>query len=203
MAPGRVECKTLPSPATGEGACHETAPMRLLGFRYQRTMARPVSVAGPGFITGAATRVRFLPAPADAGVSFVRTDRPTLPPIPAHVEQVSDTRRRTTLGPASTGVTLVEHVLGALAGLRIDNCVIAIDGPEPPGLDGSARGFVAALIDAGIEMQPKRRPVWTATETVMAAKAGATIAFHPGDGPGLTVSYVLDYGRSGPIPRQA
>src|SRR4029079_13348661 len=65
------------------------------------------------------------------------------------------------------------------------------------------RGLVEALVDAGAELQSKRRPVWTPTEPVVAAKAGATIALHPGDGPGLTVSYVLDYGRSGPIPRQA
>jgi UDP-3-O-acyl N-acetylglucosamine deacetylase len=160
-------------------------------------------VEGPGFITGARILARFHPAPADAGVAFVRTDRPGMPPVPARVGQVSDTRRRTTLGPATEGVTLVEHVLAALAGLRIDNCLIELDGPEPPGLDGSALGFVEALVDAGVAVQPKRRAVLTPTKTVVAAKAGATIALHPGESPTLTVSYVLDYGLGGPIPRQA
>ncbi|HEY2785563.1 MAG TPA: UDP-3-O-acyl-N-acetylglucosamine deacetylase [Fimbriiglobus sp.] len=177
--------------------------MRLLGYRYQRTLARSVAVDGPGFITGACIRARFHPAPVDAGVVFVRTDRPEHPPIPARIGQVTDTRRRTTLGPATAGVTLVEHVLAALAGLRIDNCVIELDGPEPPGLDGSALGFVVALVEAGAALQPKRRAVWTPRTPVVASKAGATIVLHPGDAPTLDVSYVLDYGRGGPIPRQA
>jgi UDP-3-O-acyl N-acetylglucosamine deacetylase len=177
--------------------------MRLLGYRYQRTLARAADVAGPGFLTGTPIRARFVPAPADAGVVFVRTDRPGRPTVPARAEHVTDTRRRTTLGPATAGVTLVEHVLAALSGLRVDNCVVELDGPEPPGLDGSAKGFVEALVEAGIELQPKRRAVLTPTAPVVAAKAGATVAIHPGDTPALTVSYVLDYGRSGPIPRQA
>src|SRR5262249_7734434 len=140
---------------------------------------------------------------ADTGVVFVRTDRPDRPAVPARADHVTDTRRRTTLGPNGAGVTLVEHVLAALAGLRIDNCVVELDGLEPPGLDGSAKGFVEALVDAGIELQPKRKAVLTPTAPVVAAKAGATVALHPGTGPTLTVSYVLDYGRGGPIPRQA
>src|SRR5438045_2552614 len=128
--------------------------MRLLGYRYQRTLARPATVAGVGFITGSPVRARFHPGPADAGVGFLRTDRPGQPPIPPRARQVTDTRRRTTLGPAAAGVTLVEHVLAALSGLRIDNCLVELDGPEPPGLDGSARGFVEALAEAGVELQP-------------------------------------------------
>lgn len=177
--------------------------MRLIGTRYQRTLARSAAVEGPGFITGARIRAVFHPAPPDAGVTFVRTDRPGHSPIPAHVGQVSDTRRRTTLGPASAGVTLVEHVLASLIGLRIDNCRIELDGPEPPGLDGSAAGFVEVLVDAGVELQHKRRSIWMPVAPVVAAKAGATVAVYPGDSPRLTVSYVLDYGRSAAIPRQA
>jgi UDP-3-O-acyl N-acetylglucosamine deacetylase len=177
--------------------------MRLLGYRFQRTLARSATVAGPGFLTGTGVVARFVPAPADAGITFVRTDLSDATPIPARTAFVTDTRRRTTLGPAASGVTLVEHVLAALAGLRIDNCTVELDGPEPPGLDGSAMGFVDALVDAGVELQPKRRGIWTPAKAVVAAKAGATIALHPGDDPTLRVSYVLDYGRSGPIPRQA
>src|SRR5439155_21355161 len=97
--------------------------MRLLGYRYQRTLARPAVVTGPGFVTGARVRANFRPAPAHAGVAFVRTDRPDRQPIPARADRVTDTRRRTTLGPGAAGVTLVEHVLATLAGLRVDNCV--------------------------------------------------------------------------------
>ena len=114
--------------------------MRVIGFRYQRTLAGAVSVSGVGFVTGSRVVARFHPAPPGAGVTFRRVDLPGTPTVPARAFAVSGTQRRTTLGPSETGVTLVEHVLAALAGLRIDNCTVDLDGPEPPGLDiGSPR----------------------------------------------------------------
>ena len=116
---------------------------------------------------------------------------------------LTDTRRRTTLGPTAGGVTLVEHVLSALAGLRIDNCTVELNGPEPPGLDGSAWGFVEAITAAGVELQPARRSILGVTAPVAVAKDGATLAVYPPTGLGLRISYILDYGPTGPIPRQA
>jgi UDP-3-O-acyl-N-acetylglucosamine deacetylase len=92
--------------------------------------------------------------------------------------------------------------LAALAGLRVDNCEVELDGPEPPGLDGSAAGFVEAITRAGTELQIARRPVRAATAPVVVSAGGATIALHPAEEPGLRVTYHLDYGPVGPIPRQ-
>jgi UDP-3-O-acyl-N-acetylglucosamine deacetylase len=116
---------------------------------------------------------------------------------------VTGTQRRTTLGHAPGQVTLVEHVLAALAGLRIDNCYVEVDGPEPPGLDGSARTFVDALQQAGSVLQPARRSVWSVTEPIYVATGGATLTLHPTDEPKLKVSYLLDYGPVSPIGRQS
>jgi UDP-3-O-acyl-N-acetylglucosamine deacetylase len=100
-------------------------------------------------------------------------------------------------------VTLVEHVLAALAGLRIDNCVVELDAPEPPGLDGSARRFTDALCAASAVIQPARRPVYTVETAVVVSAPGATLALHPADGRReLTVSYQLDYGPGAPIAPQ-
>src|SRR5205823_3122675 len=132
--------------------------VRVIGYRHQRTLASPAEVRGVGFITGAHVRARFLPAPADAGVVFRRTDLPGSPTVPARVAAVSGTQRRTSLGAPDRGLTLVEHLLAALAGMRIDNCTVELDGPEPPGLDGSAAGFVAVLKSAGDVVQSARRP---------------------------------------------
>lgn len=180
--------------------------MRRIGYRHQRTLARPAEVRGVGFVAGARVRLRFLPAPPDAGLVFVRTDLPGRPRTPARPDRVTGTARRTTLGPAETGVTLVEHVLAALAGLRVDNCVVELDAAEPPGLDGSAAGFVAAIAAAGAVLQPARREVWAVAEPVVATRDGATVGLHPpapADGAPLRVSYVLDYGPRAAIPRQA
>lgn len=176
--------------------------LRVIGYRPQRTLASSTTVEGVGLVTGVRVRVRFLPAPPDAGVVFRRTDRPGVADVPALAKAVTDTRRRTTLGPAADGVTLVEHLLAALAGLRVDNCRIEINAPEPPGLDGSAAGYVAAIEAAGVVEQIGRRPVRGVAAPVVVSAGGATIGLHPAPGTGLTVSYLLDYGATGPIPRQ-
>jgi UDP-3-O-acyl N-acetylglucosamine deacetylase len=174
-----------------------------LSYRYQRTLARPAEISGVGFLTGADVRLRFFPAPPSTGVVFQRTDLHPAIGIPAHVRLVTGTRRRTTLGPAPVQVTLVEHVLAALAGLRIDNCTVEIDGSEPPGLDGSCRSFVDALQEAGAVLQPARRPVWSVTEPVIVSDGAATLALHPTNRRTLKVSYLLDYGTESPIGRQS
>jgi UDP-3-O-acyl N-acetylglucosamine deacetylase len=144
-----------------------------------------------------------MPAPPSSGVVFARADLPGRPRLPAHVSHVTGTQRRTTLGRPPAQVTLVEHALAALAGLRIDNCTVEIDGPEPPGLDGSARGFVEALLAAGAEPQPAERAVWAVEAPVTVRAGGASLTIHPPDGPGLTFTYFLDYGPAGPIGRQS
>jgi UDP-3-O-[3-hydroxymyristoyl] N-acetylglucosamine deacetylase len=171
-------------------------------YRYQRTLAGPAEVQGVGFLTGAAVRLRFMPAPPNTGVVFVRTDLRPRVCIPAHISQVTGAKRRTTLGCPPAQIGLVEHVLAALHGLRIDNCVIELNAPEPPGLDGSARAFVEALLSAGAKLQAARRPVYAVEETTLVAAGGATLALHPAEGDELVVSYFLDYGSHSPIARQ-
>ena len=180
--------------------------MRRIGYRHQRTLAQSAEVRGVGIVTGAHVRLRFRPAPINSGLVFVRTDLPYRPMTPARADRVTGTNRRTTLGTIETGVTLVEHVLAALAGLRIDNCVIELDAVEPPGLDGSAFGFTEVLSNAGIVLQSDRRAVWAPTEPVVVSQGGATIGLHPPESlnhPTLSASYILDYGSQAPIPRQA
>ncbi|MFL5241481.1 MAG: UDP-3-O-acyl-N-acetylglucosamine deacetylase [Gemmataceae bacterium] len=176
--------------------------MTRLNYRCQRTIGRPVDIQGLGFLTGAMVRLRFLPAPPDCGVVFVRGDVNPRAFIPAQIEQVTGTQRRTTLGKPPAQVGLVEHVLAALAGLRIDNCFVELNAPEPPGLDGSAIGFVEILMDAKIVMQKARRPIWHVEESQVISQGGATLAYHPWDEDGLKISYLLDYGWQSPIPRQ-
>jgi UDP-3-O-acyl N-acetylglucosamine deacetylase len=177
--------------------------VRIVSHRRQRTLARPAEVAGTGFVTGAAVRLRFLPAPPSSGVVFVRTDLRPEVVIPAHVGQVSGTARRTTLGQPPAAVGLVEHVLAALAGLRVDNCRVELDAPEPPGVDGSAGAFVDALRTAGVVLQADERPVWATDEPVRVARRGATVTLYPDDRETLRVSYLLDYGPASPIGRQS
>jgi UDP-3-O-[3-hydroxymyristoyl] N-acetylglucosamine deacetylase len=176
--------------------------VRRHSHRQQRTLGRAVEVRGTGYLTGAVIRLRFLPAPPSSGVVFVRTDLKPSATLPAHVSRVTSTQRRTTLGDPPVQVSLVEHVLAALAGLRIDNCVVELNAPEPPGLDGSARGFVEALQDAGAVRQPAWREVWCVDSPVVLSAGGATLALHPASHDEFVLTYFLDYGPVASIPRQ-
>ena len=89
-------------------------------YRYQRTIQHSVRVQGTGYVTGATVSVRFVPAPPSTGIVFVRTDLGPKAFLPATVDHVTGTLRRTTLGSPPLYVTIVEHVLASLAGLRIE-----------------------------------------------------------------------------------
>ncbi len=121
--------------------------------RLQRTVKAPTSYEGIGLHTGNPTKITFLPAPINYGIKFIRKDLPGRPQIPALIDYVSDSRRGTTLTLDGVQVHTVEHVLAALAGLQIDNVEVELSSNEPPVGDGSAKPFVDAILQVGIEEQ--------------------------------------------------
>ncbi|MFP4469166.1 MAG: bifunctional UDP-3-O-[3-hydroxymyristoyl] N-acetylglucosamine deacetylase/3-hydroxyacyl-ACP dehydratase [Bacteroidales bacterium] len=123
----------------------------------QKTIKEPVTVSGLGLHTGRNVNLTFRPAPAGHGFVFKRTDMEGQPEIEAVADHVVDTSRGTTLGIGEAKVYTVEHVLSALAGLEIDNCLIEMDGPETPIIDGSSSAYVKALQEAGFETQDAER----------------------------------------------
>ena len=132
---------------------------RFIGAR-QTTIAREVEVTGTGVHSGAPVSVILHPAAADTGLRFLVTKRGKLvAEIPASVENVKNLTLCTVLGN-ETGVTVgtVEHLLSALRGLAIDNCIIEIDSKEVPIMDGSAAPFVELIDETGIrELAAPRR----------------------------------------------
>lgn len=172
-------------------------------IRYQRTLAHQARISGRGIITGHLVNLRLLPAPANQGLIFKRVDIHEALPIPARASSVTGTARRTTLGSGPNQVTLVEHVLSALAGLRIDNCIIELDGPEPPGLDGSSEGFVEIIEATGSTSLDSPVKKFSAAEPVTVSSNGSVLTFHPREGDELWISYILDYGPFSPIHPQS
>ena len=172
--------------------------------RPQRTIGREVGVRGVSFLSGLDVGLRFIPADPDAGLTFVRTDLPGRPSVPAHVRHVVPRQRRTTLQRGDAVVEMVEHVLAALAGLRVDNCAVEIDGPEAPGCDGSSLAFVEAIAEAGAVDQDRPRAVLAIDRPITVREGPATLTAHPGEADDrLVLSYHLDYGRRNPIGRQS
>jgi UDP-3-O-[3-hydroxymyristoyl] N-acetylglucosamine deacetylase len=132
----------------------------------QRTIVAPVSCQGVGLHTGSVASLKIWPAPPDQGIVFVRSDlkRPEL--IPARCENIRSTQNASTIGVNGTRVSTVEHLLAALYGLRIDNAVIEVQGPEIPIMDGSAEPFARLLESAGIKGQARPRRKLIVTRTV-------------------------------------
>jgi UDP-3-O-[3-hydroxymyristoyl] N-acetylglucosamine deacetylase/3-hydroxyacyl-[acyl-carrier-protein] dehydratase len=171
--------------------------------RPQRTIGRDADVRGIGFLTEADVALRFRPAPPGAGVVFRRVDLPGAPEVPAHVRHVVHRERRTTIQRGEAVVEMVEHVMAALGGLRIDNCVVEIDAAESPGCDGSSRAFVEALAGAGVVEQGQPRAALTIDRPITVRAGHATLTAHPGPGEGLVLGYNLDYGAHAAIGRQS
>jgi UDP-3-O-[3-hydroxymyristoyl] N-acetylglucosamine deacetylase / 3-hydroxyacyl-[acyl-carrier-protein] dehydratase len=174
----------------------------LTAKRLERTIAREAMVRGIGFLTGTDVTICFKPAPAGTGVVFVRTDLPARPAVPAHVRHVVDRQRRTAIQRGEANVEMIEHVMAALAGLRIDNCVVELDASETPGCDGSSQAFVEALGQAGVVEQGRKRELLTIDRPITVREGSSTLTAFPGAGDDLVLTYNLDYGPATPIGRQ-
>ena len=117
----------------------------------QKTIKKPVSIEGVGLHTGAKVKMTLHPAPANYGFKFVRVDLEGKPEIEASAQYVSKTERGTVLEKNGVQISTTEHVLAALTGMDIDNCMIELNAGEPPIKDGSAKYFVEIIEKAGIE----------------------------------------------------
>jgi len=171
--------------------------------RRQQTLAEPVEVQGVGFFTGAEVNVRFLPAAPLQGIQFQRLDVAGSEPIPAHIDFAVPRDRRTALANRDASVELTEHILAALAGLQIDNCLIQMDGPEVPGGDGSAMMFVEALLGTEVVPQNEPRQCFVVEQpTKIPGPEGSSVIALPDPAGRLTIEYALDYGAASPIPYQ-
>ena len=109
--------------------------------RRERTLAHAAEVRGHGFFHGSDVTLRFRPAEPGTGVVFERIDLPDRPSVPARIDRVVPSARRTTIRQGDATVEMTEHVMAALAGMHVDNCIVEIDAPECPGCDGSSRVF--------------------------------------------------------------
>ena len=119
----------------------------------QKTLKGSFSLFGKGLHTGLSLTVTFNPAPENTGYRIQRIDLEGEPIIDAVAENVVDTRRGTVLGKGDVRVSTVEHGLAALYALGIDNCLIQVNGPEFPILDGSADMYVKKITEIGLDEQ--------------------------------------------------
>lgn len=173
-------------------------------LRHQNTIAGSAAVEGIGFLTGADVTLRFHPAGENHGIVFRRADLPGSPCVAATIANTLPRSRRTAVGSGEAVVEMTEHVLAALAGLQVDNCLVELNAPEPPGCDGSAMWFAEALLEAGIAEQDAPRAICTVNSQacVESDDRGSEMSVGPIGRPALSIHYELDYGPHSPIPAQ-
>ncbi len=130
----------------------------------QHTLSNPISISGTGLHTGVKVDMTLRPANPGFGFQFQRIDLPGMPVIKADCDLVTDTSRGTTLEQGEVRVSTVEHILAALVGMGVDNCLIEINGPEIPIMDGSSEPFTEIIAEAGITEQDAAK-TWYSIDT--------------------------------------
>src|SRR5262249_44324657 len=151
----------------------------------QTTLRNRTAIAGVGVHSGLPVTLTLNPAAAHPGVVFVPPGIPGQPDceLRATACSVTATELATVLGDENgVFVSTVEHVMAALCGLGVDNCIVEIDGPEAPILDGSAAPYVAAIDRAGIVSLPAPRRYFKVLKPVRVLQGDAFGEFRPYDG---------------------
>ena len=157
------------------------------------TISKSVELTGVGLHSGDTVHLRLNPERDGAGIRFVRTDLPGSPVIRSRDVDRNCPPFRTALKNGNAEVHTVEHLLSALAGLSITDCLIEIDGPEIPGMDGSAINFVDAIRDVGVEPVAGHfvEPI-KVSERIFIQDGPASLEVLPNDG-NLFITYELNY----------
>ncbi len=158
----------------------------------QRTISRSVTVEGTGVHSGEAASLTLFSAAPASGIRFRRIDLPEKPEIPADLDHVAGTELGTTIALGEARVMTVEHVLAALAALRIDNVLIDISGPEVPSRDGSFGDYVKALDDAcPLDLEEEARTLTLSGPVTFSSSSGQSYVATPAEG--LRISSTIDF----------
>lgn len=158
----------------------------------QKTIACSSRLKGKGLHTGVEVAIELQPAPADSGVVFVRTDLPGRPGVKASPENSGKLPRCTSLTQGEASVQTIEHLMSALFAAGVCNLEVLIDGPELPGMDGSALPFYEAVKEAGVVDQGEpAMQIGVDQPIVLSSGDSSVIAMSNPEG--LRVSYTLDY----------
>lgn len=149
----------------------------------QCTLKNSFTVSGKGLHTGMAIEATFKPAPVNHGYKFQRIDLDDKPVIDALAENVVETTRGTVLGRGNAKVSTVEHALAALYAAGVDNCLIEVNAPEMPILDGSAIEYATKIAEVGTEEQNEEKDFYIVKQKleVVDEETGASIVVLPFD----------------------
>lgn len=157
----------------------------------QRTLKNSIRATGVGLHSGQKVYMSLLPAGPDTGVVFRRVDLETPVEIPAYALNVGATELASTLMKDGVKVATVEHLMSAIAGLGIDNCVVELSAGEVPIMDGSSGPFVFLIQSAGIQEQDAPKKFVRIRQPVQVQDGDKYARFEPFEG--FRVSFSIDF----------
>ena len=157
----------------------------------QRTIRNKITATGVGLHSGKKVTLTFHPADVDTGIIFRRIDGVKVIEIPALAKYVGDTTLSTSLEKDEYKISTIEHLLSAIAGTGVDNCVIDCDGPEIPVMDGSSTEFVFLIQSAGIMEQDAAKKFIYVTKSVQVNREDAVARINPYEG--FRVTFTVDF----------
>lgn len=149
----------------------------------QKTLASEFSLQGKGLHTGLDIHITFKPAPENHGYKIKRTDLEGQPVLDALAENVIHTQRGTVIGKNNVQVSTIEHAMAALYAWEVDNCLIEVDAPEFPILDGSALPFSEGIKNVGLTEQNAPRDYYIVRRKIEVRDeaTGASLVILPDD----------------------
>jgi UDP-3-O-[3-hydroxymyristoyl] N-acetylglucosamine deacetylase/3-hydroxyacyl-[acyl-carrier-protein] dehydratase len=147
----------------------------------QHTLKESFLLEGKGLHTGLKIKIKFNPAPKNHGYKIKRIDLEEQPIIEAVAENVGGTQRGTVLSKNNIQISTIEHAMAALYAMQIDNCLIEVDAPEFPILDGSSIEYVNAIESVGLEEQDEERDFYIVKDKIEVKdeETGASIVLLP------------------------
>ncbi|MBI3316787.1 MAG: UDP-3-O-[3-hydroxymyristoyl] N-acetylglucosamine deacetylase [Candidatus Omnitrophica bacterium] len=159
---------------------------------FQKTLQGPVVFEGRGLHTGQPVKAVVKPAAVNTGIHFCRIDLDPEFKAKASIKNVqSDEMRQTALRVGTGVVRTIEHVMGALHGLGIDNAEIEVDGDEMPAMDGSAKDFTESFLSRGLREQESPRRYLEIKEPLYVDSGNQSVIALPA--PFFSISYTLSY----------
>ncbi|GHT09470.1 bifunctional enzyme LpxC/FabZ [Bacteroidia bacterium] len=160
----------------------------------QHTLKDSFSLKGKGLHTGLEIEIKFNPAPVNHGYKIKRIDLEDQPVIDALAENVKGTQRGTVLSKNDVQISTVEHAMAALYAYEVDNCLIEVNAPEFPILDGSSIVYVNEIERVGLEEQDADRDFYI-VKTKIEVKdetTGSSITVLPDDSFGVYAHITFD-----------
>lgn len=162
-------------------------------MQRQRTLKESFSIEGKGLHTGLHLHASFCPASENHGIKIQRTDVEGMPIIDVLAENVCETQRGTVVSNGDVKVSTIEHAIASLYASGIWNCLIKIDGPEIPILDGSALPYTQEILRVGIKEQDAGLTEFVVTESISCSDehSGSSITIEPADK--FSINVLTDY----------